>query len=414
MKASTILLAYTYFKQPWNMSSGDEVRIHSILSNIAKSHRVKVIVFNISPFVEGFESKAVDDVIYITLPRRFYTLVSRITKWNKHYDYNPLMKITHYIDELLVAYKLRSLLSRARILMIFGTMSLFSFMARCLGARRPLIIYDPLANYAQTLYVVSRKNLLKIPRYGLYLALQKLEIRGADIVLYPSRIDLENAQRMFKPKKAIVIPNPAPVCYESIEEYMKYRSKRIDNDRPYFILLAGGRWRANEEAVKITIEVFNDLPSEKFKLIITGPWQDMEKYVKNPSIELLGVVPREKLKELLAISDYGLSPVFSHSAGTFVKVLTYLSAGLRVIASQYSVIGLDTAYYSRIHVVRDKEEFSRRVREIIESYKPGESEKLQVKACSELYRDLDNLIALVVAESEGKHLGITGFYDGIL
>jgi len=36
--------------------------------NIMKSHRVKVIVFNISPFVEGFELKTVDDVIYIALP----------------------------------------------------------------------------------------------------------------------------------------------------------------------------------------------------------------------------------------------------------------------------------------------------------------------------------------------------------
>jgi glycosyltransferase involved in cell wall biosynthesis len=384
------------------MSSGDEVRVHSILSNIMKLHRVKVVVFNISPFVEGFELKTVDDVIYITLPRRFYTLVSRITKWNKHYDYNPLMKITHYIDEFLVAYKLQSLLSRARILMIFGTMSLFSFMARCLGARRSLIIYDPLANYAQTLYVVSRKNLLKIIRYGLYLALQKLEIQGADIVLYPSRIDLENAQRMFKPKKAIVIPNPAPVCYESIEEYVKYRSKRTDNDRPYFILLAGGRWRANEEVVKITIEVFNDLPSEKFKLIITGPWQDMEKYVKNPSIELLGVVPREKLKELLAISDYGLSPVFSHSAGTFVKVLAYICAGLRVIASLYSVMGLNTTYYSRVHIVRDKEEFSEKVREVIESHRPIRGEKPQVKLCSELYRDLDDPLSLIIAGSNER------------
>jgi len=404
MKASTILLAYTYFKQPWNMSSGDEVRVHSILSNIAKLHEVKVIVFNISPFVEGFELKTIDDVIYITLPRRFYTLISRITKWNKHYDYNPLMKITHYIDEFLVAYKLQSLLSRARILMIFGTMSLFSFMARCLGARRPLIIYDPLANYAQTLYLVSRKNLLKILRYGLYLALQKLEIRGADIVLYPSRIDLENAQRMFKPKKAIVIPNPAPVCYESIEEYVKYRSKRSDNDRPYFILLAGGRWRANEEAVKITIEVFNDLASEKFKLIITGPWQDVEKYVKNPSIELLGVVPREKLKELLAISDYGLSPVFSHSAGTFVKVLAYISAGLRVIASPHSVMGLNTTYYSRVHIVRDKEEFSEKVREVIESHRPIISEKPQVKLCSELYIDLGDPLSLIIVGSNERRL----------
>lgn len=179
----------------------------------------------------------------------------------------------------------------------------------------------------QTLHLRSRKNFIELLRYGLYLALQKLEIRGADIVLYPSRIDLENAQRMFNPKKAIVIPNPAPVCYESIGEYMKYWSKRIDNGRPYFILLAGGKWRANEEAVKITIEVFNDLPSEKFKLMIRNPRQDIKKYVKKPSIELLGVAPREKLKELLAISDYGLSPVFSHLAGKFFKVSAYFSAG---------------------------------------------------------------------------------------
>jgi len=49
--------------------------------------------------------------------------------------------------------------------------------------------------------------------------------------------------------------------------------------------------------------------------------------MKNPSIELLGVVPRGKLKELLAISDYGLSPVFSHSANKLIKVLAYFSAG---------------------------------------------------------------------------------------
>jgi len=405
MKASTILLVYTYFQQPWKMSSGDEVRIHSILSNIAKSYKAKVIIFNISPLVRDFKLKTVDNVIYITLPRRFYISVSRIIRWNRHYDYNLLMKVTHYIDEFLVAYKLRNLLSRTKTLMVFGTMSLFSFMVRRLGARRTLIIYDPLANYAQTLYMVSRKNFLKILRYGLYLALQKLEIRGADIVLYPSRIDLENAQRMFKPKKAIVIPNPAPVCYESVEEYAKYRSKRTDNDRPYFILLAGGKWRANEEAVKITIEVFNDLPSEKFKLIITGPWQDMKKHVKNSSIELLGVVPREKLKELLATSDYGLAPVFSHSAGTFVKVLAYIFAGLRVIASPYSVMGLNTTYYSsKICIIRNKEEFSEKVREVIDSHGLTGSEKPQIKLCTELYRDLGDSLFLIIAGFDERHL----------
>jgi hypothetical protein len=53
------------------------------------------------------------------------------------------------------------------------------------------------------------------------------------------------------------------------------------------VLLAGGR-DDNEEAVRIAIEVFNELPAKRFKLLITGPWRDMEKYVKNTSIELLG------------------------------------------------------------------------------------------------------------------------------
>jgi glycosyltransferase involved in cell wall biosynthesis len=107
---------------------------------------------------------------------------------------------------------------------------------------------------------------------------------------------------------------------------MEFRTRRRDFDRPHFILLTGGRDRGNEEAAKVTIEAFNETSPERFRLLITGPWQDMEKYVKNPSIELLGVVPREKLKELLAISDYGLSPLFSCSAGKFIKVLAYFSA----------------------------------------------------------------------------------------
>jgi glycosyltransferase involved in cell wall biosynthesis len=132
---------------------------------------------------------------------------------------------------------------------------------------------------------------------------------------------------MFRVEKTVIVPNPTPICYNSIEEYLELREKRKDFDKPYFILLAGGRGKGNEEAVSVTIEVFNNLSSEKFKLLITGPWRDMEKLVKNPSIELLGAVPKEKLKELLAISDYGLSPIFSCSAGKLIKISAYFSAG---------------------------------------------------------------------------------------
>jgi glycosyltransferase involved in cell wall biosynthesis len=218
-------------------------------------------------------------------------------------------------------------------------------------------------------------------------------VNAADVVVYPSKIDLENSIRMFKPRKQIIIPNVPPICYESINEYMELRARRKDFDRPYFILLAGGRGKNNEEAVKIAIEVFNELPPDRFKLLITGPWQDMKKYVENPSIELLGVVPKNKLKELLAISDYGLSPVFSHSAGTSLKVLAYLSAGLEVIASPHSVIGIRTIHYSKVYVVRSKEEFSEVMREVINSRRLAKAERPLVKLCSELYRDLNKSLS---------------------
>jgi glycosyltransferase involved in cell wall biosynthesis len=318
----------------------------------------------LNPLINKYAKSFHDKVIYISLPRRFYVLLSKIIRWREHYDLNPLIKATHYIDELISAVKLYKELRKAKVIMVFGSMSLFSFFSRLLGVKNT-ILYDPLANYAQTLYLRSHENPLGLLRYGLYLLLHRLEVKSADIVVYPSNVDLENAINIFKPKKTIIIPNSSPICYESINEYREFRARRRDFDKPYFILLAGGRGKGNEEAVKVAIGVFNELSPEKFKLLITGPWQDMEKCVKNPSIELLGVVPKEKLKELLAISDYGLSPVFSHSAGTFVKILAYISAGLSIVSSPYGIIGVDIPKEIDVYLVKNKEEFSIIVKKLI-------------------------------------------------
>jgi len=356
------IIAYTYYSTPWEMKSGDDVRIHTILSALGRSDTV--VVFNLNLLVNKYVKCFHDGVIYISLPRRFYVLLSKIIRWREHYDLNPLVKASHYIDELISAVKLNKELRKAKVIIVFGSMSLFSFFSRLLGVKNT-ILYDPLANYAQTLYLRSRENPFDLLRYGLYLLLHRLEVRSADIVVYPSNIDLENAINMFKPKKTIIIPNPSPICYESINEYKELRARRRNFDKPYFILLAGGKGKGNEEAIKVTIEVFNRLPSEKFKLLITGPWRDMKKYVKNPSIELLGVVPKEKLKELLAISDYGLSPIFSHSSGTFLKILAYVSAGLSIVSSPYGIIGIDIPKEIDVYLVKNKEEFLITVKKLI-------------------------------------------------
>ena len=373
------------------MRFGDDVRIHTILSALGRSNTV--VVFNLNPLINKYVKSFHDRVIYVSLSRRFYVLLSKIIRWREHYDLNPLIKATHYIDELISAVKLYKELRKAKVVMVFGSMSLFSFFSRLLDVKNT-ILYDPLANYAQTLYLRSRENPLGLLRYGLYLLLHRLEVKSADIVVYPSNIDLENAINMFKPKKTIIIPNPSPICYESINEYKELRARRRNFDKPYFILLAGGRGKGNEEAVKVTIEVFNELSPEKFKLLITGPWQDMEKYVKNPSIELLGVVPKEKLKELLAISDYGLSPVFSHSAGTFVKILAYISAGLSIISSPYGIVGVDVPKEIDVYLVKNKEEFSIIVKKLIYNVDTYGmlGKKRPISMCKESFLRIENIL----------------------
>ena len=378
-----MILVYTYYNSPWKMESGDDVRIHTISSSLAKSSNL--VVFNLSSMVKISSRSIHDGVIYISLPRKLYSLISRVTQWSRHYDLNPLIKLTHYVDELIVAVKLRRELKRAKTILVFGSMSLFSFYSRLLGVQNT-IIYDPLANYSQTLYLRSRRSVLELLRYGLHLSLHKLEVKASSIVVYPSKIDLENATRTFKPKKAIIIPNPMPICYESMKEYVSLRAKRGDYDKPHFILLAGGRGKNNEEAVKMTIEVFNVLPPEKFRLFITGPWEDMKRHVKNLSIILPGVVSREKLKELLAIADYGLSPIFSHSSGTFLKVLSYLSAGLEIIATPQSLAGINSIEASAVYIVKNKEDYARVIWNIISSYK--RSEHRRIKLCNDAYEDL--------------------------
>jgi len=391
------ILAYTYYNSSWDMKSGDDVRIHTILAKLAESY--KVVAVNLSALVDSYCIHKQDGVIYVTAPRKFYRSISSLVRWSNHYDLNPLIKLTHYIDEFITALKFINLLRNTGTVLVFGTMSLFSFMLRVLGVKNATVVYDPFANYAQTLHLRSRKNFIKLLRYGLYLALHKLQLKSSNIVVYPSHVDLENAKRMFKVAKAVIVPNPIPIRYNSVEEYLKLRKKREDFSRPYFILLPGGRGKANEEAVRITIEVFNKLPPEKFKLIITGPWQDMKKYVKNPSIELTGVVTKEKLKELLAIADYGLAPIFSHAAGTFVKVLSYISAGLDMIASPSSIVGLNPEHLKRVkaYLIRNKQEYAKIVAEIVYENRVIETSKTRnIMLCRDSILDLVNALKAIL------------------
>jgi glycosyltransferase involved in cell wall biosynthesis len=268
-------------------------------------------------------------------------------------------------------------------------------MLRLLGLRNVRIVYDTFGNYAQTLYLKSRRSVRELFRYVLFLALHKLQLRSSNMVIYPCKIDVDNASKMFRIANTFIVPNPSPICFDSVEEYLSLRKLRMDYSRQYFILTAGSKVDFNEEAVKLTIEVFNKLPPNKFKLYITGPWQDMKKYVKNPSIELVGIVTKEKLKELLAIADYGLAPIFSHATGTFVKVLSYISAGLDIIASPSSIAGLNLKCLKgvKVYLVRNEQEYAKTIARIVYENRVAETSRVRnVMLCSVATLDMVNAL----------------------
>jgi hypothetical protein len=129
----------------------------------------------------------------------------------------------------------------------------------------------------------------------------------------------------------------------------------------------------------------------------------MKKFVRNPSIELVRVKPRERLKELLAMADYGLSPVFSHSTGTFVKVLSYISAGLDIIASSLSIVGLDLEILKKIkiYIVRNKEEYAKSIIKIIhenkDSQEVGETFKTRnIILCNNINLHISDLLKRMI------------------
>lgn len=364
---SNLMISYAYYSAPWMKRSGDDIRIHFILQNYARHSLVVAYVLGTSKSCNNAIQIA-DGVVYVTIKRPTYSTLSRLVKWDKHYDLNLLSKLTMYIDELITVHKIKS----AQRVYIFGAMTLMPFLLKLLGTKSE-IIYDPLANYAQTLYLRSRKSLTQKLKYGLYLALHKLSLKASDAVVYPSEADLTNAKRMFKKeltgKKTSVIPNPYPICYKSVEEYQKLRQTR-NVDKPHFILLPGGKGQANRQAVETTLKAFAEVAkqTDNYMLIITGPWKEYANRAP-PNTIFTGYVDEDELKRLLAISDVGLAPVFTHAAGTFLKILAYIAAGLDIITTIYGLISLDIkeiSIKSRIYLIKDEKDLQEIIKRIIE------------------------------------------------
>ncbi|MEZ0394090.1 MAG: glycosyltransferase [Desulfurococcaceae archaeon] len=364
---------YTYYDRPYLLRRGDDVRIVRVARDVARGSGSAPVFVVLDVWQEGASVVSREGMVFLELRRPFYRALRGLLRGRAPDIFDPISKATKPADELYAALKLGKLFEKADVVYVFGSMSFMPFFLRAAGARAR-VYYDALSYYAQTFYLRSRSEptalgrAINLAKYALYVSFLRLLTRHVDVFVYPSELDRENARRALGlgEGRAVVIPNPLPFSFED-EEYRELRARHRSGEVPHFLLLAGGRGRINYEAVRETIRIFNELPPEKFRLFVTGPWKDLAPLVRNPSIRLLGLLPHEELKAYLAACDYGLSPIFIHASGTFVKVLAYISGRLSVIASPQSLAGLDASLLraTKIYVVRSYEEYAEVIRRLV-------------------------------------------------
>lgn len=370
------IVAYSY-ESPYLEKNGDHMRIRSIHDFIVGETHSALFCYCLSDKSSIVEKNG---SVYITRPRNLNNVIRKILGFMKNdLVEDSLMKLSQLVfDEPFLILQMLESANDTDTFLVHGDMSIAPAILRLLGFKKT-IVFDSLANYAQTLYMhVHRVSLFrKLPNYlrlGLYLAIYRLQLRSCNKVLYPSSFDANNSREMYnlqKHNKIAIVPNFFAVVYEDFELArlrLRYREKlNIEDNKVVLVLTPGGRGKRNEEAVDTVARLSEkELAKERdLLLIVTGPWLDYRRKTRLPAI-FTGTVERSDLRGILAASDIALAPMFEGS-GTLLKVLDYLSSGLPIVATPVSLAGIPTNWLreNRIYLAKTKLDFPSKIRQAI-------------------------------------------------
>ena len=198
------------------------------------------------------------------------------------------------------------------------------------------------------------KQMWKGPNAGKYLdrifrAEEKL-VKNCDLVFATSEEERQKFISVFKgePEKIKLAPNGIAVdLYENLRKNRKNKNLR---KKAFFI---GSGHPPNVEAMRFLLKEVAPLCPE-VEFYIAGKCCDTLSTSLN-NVYLLGLVDEEKKRELFAEADVAINPMFS-GAGTNLKTLEYMSAGIPVISTDVGVRGIGLE--EDIHYVKaEKENF---------------------------------------------------------
>jgi glycosyltransferase involved in cell wall biosynthesis len=114
------------------------------------------------------------------------------------------------------------------------------------------------------------------------------------------------------------------------------RGNREESTTAFFI---GSAHPPNIEAVDYIVHHLAD-QCENINFIVAGKCTESFQHIKKSNVKMLGLVDEETKFELFSMADIAINPMF-HGAGTNLKTLEYLSAGLPLISTDIGVRGLE-------------------------------------------------------------------------
>jgi glycosyltransferase involved in cell wall biosynthesis len=195
--------------------------------------------------------------------------------------------------------------------------------------------------------------------------IERTVAQNADYIFVTSADDARafETQYNISPEKILLVPNGVDIEeVRPMEESEKVRHKlRISAEYEKFVVFMGSNVKANIDAANWIVETLALALKSVCFLIIGSVCESF----KNPpeNVKQMGVLENQEKNYCLGLADAAINPVLT-GAGTNIKMLEYLSAGLPTITTPIGARGLSLE--DGVHVlICDRENFADRLVEIL-------------------------------------------------
>lgn len=189
--------------------------------------------------------------------------------------------------------------------------------------------------------------------------LEKKLVEKSDLVFAISEEERKKFISTFKVKEEKIKLSPNGIIPD---EYLKMRLDYSFNSEKKKAFFIGSGHPPNIEAVKFIIEnLSHNCPDVDF--IVAGSCCNPFKSLDKKNVKLLGLIDERTKNELFATVDLAINPMFS-GAGTNLKTLEFLSAGIPMISTAVGVRGLNLIDNEQF-ILADENNFGVKIKELV-------------------------------------------------